>query len=133
MGEIFLAIIGGGAGAAFVAGVFTVIQWWLNRRAAREDRKEDRKAADCAARGREIGEVQKKIDALFIANRMLLYDRIKHLGKSYISCREITPEELEDIMAMHACYHTDLNGNGFLDNVMRQVQELPIKTKQVIR
>jgi hypothetical protein len=27
---------------------------------------------------------------------------------------------------MHACYHDDLDGNGFLDNVMKQVKNLPI-------
>jgi hypothetical protein len=27
---------------------------------------------------------------------------------------------------MHQVYHDDLNGNGFLDNLMRQVKNLPI-------
>lgn len=59
--------------------------------------------------------------------RILLYDRIKHLGKSYIERGYITPEELEDLIEMHKVYHDALNGNGFLDAIMKQVKALPIK------
>lgn len=61
--------------------------------------------------------------------RMLLYDRIKHLGKGYINRGCITSEELEDILSLHECYHDDLGGNGFLDSLMTTVKALPIKTK----
>lgn len=59
--------------------------------------------------------------------RMLMYDRIKHLGKGYIERGYITSEELEDIVSMHECYHNDLKGNGFLDSIMVAVKALPIK------
>lgn len=59
--------------------------------------------------------------------RMLLYDRIKHLGKSYIQRGSITSDELEDLIAMHRIYHDDLGGNGFLDALMASVKSLPIK------
>lgn len=59
--------------------------------------------------------------------RILLYDRIKHLGKSYIERGCITSEELEDLIAMHKIYHDDLDGNGFLDAIMRSVGALPIR------
>lgn len=59
--------------------------------------------------------------------RMLLYDRIKHLGKGYINKGCITSEELEDIISLHNCYHDDLGGNGFLDSIMSTVKHLPIK------
>lgn len=58
--------------------------------------------------------------------RILLYDRIKHLGKDYISRGEITTEELEDLIEMHRIYHDDLGGNGFLDRLMKEVQKLKI-------
>ena len=62
--------------------------------------------------------------------RMLLYDRIKHLGKGYINRGTITTEELEDLISMHKIYHDDLNGNGFLDAIMRSVQSLPIDNER---
>ena len=36
-------------------------------------------------------------------------------------------DELEDLMAMHSCYHSDLKGNGFLDSEMARVQQLEIR------
>lgn len=102
--EVWLAIIGGGIGSSVVVGVFSLITWKLNRKAAKEDKTDD------------------TISGL----RMLLYDRIKEKGKSYISRGNIHAEELEDIIAMHKVYHDKLHGNGFLDELMIQVRHLPI-------
>ena len=118
--EVILAIVGGSAGAAIVAGVFSLIQWKLNRKAQREDRSADRQIADCGARGKEIQELGRRVDVLCMADRALLYDRIKHLAKAYISRGYITFEEMEDLKMMHQIYHDKdkLNGNGFLDDLM---------------
>lgn len=102
--EFLLALVGGSIGAAVVGGGFSVIIWKLNRRATKEDKRE------CFTDG----------------VRILLYDRIKHLAKSYIARGYITSEELEDLIEMHKIYHDSLKGNGFLDNVMKQVYQLPI-------
>jgi hypothetical protein len=59
--------------------------------------------------------------------RILLYDRIKHLGTSYIARGYITHDEDEDIIRMHRVYHDSLKGNGFLDDIMEQVKRLPRK------
>lgn len=59
--------------------------------------------------------------------RMLLYDRIKHLGKAYIQRGSVTSDELEDLITMHKIYHDDLGGNGFLDTLMDSVKALQIK------
>lgn len=125
--ELLKAFLGGAGGAALVAGVFTLIQWLLSRRAAKEDRQTGQRAADCKARGEDIARVEKRVDALYVANRIQMYDRIKHLGKSYIKQEEISAEDLKDLIDMHKCYHDDLGGNGFLDEVMEQVRHLPIK------
>lgn len=118
--EVILAIVGGSAGAALVAGGFGLLQWRLNRKAQKEDRAADRKMADCAARGAEIQELTRMVGVLCVADRTILYDRIKHLAKSYIARGYITVEEQEDLNQMHAVYHDKdkLNGNGFLDNLM---------------
>ena len=69
----------------------------------------------------------KKVDDGVMAGvRVLLYDRIKHLGKKYISRGNITLEEMEDLHTMHKIYHEDLVGNGFLDSLMKTVDSLPV-------
>ena len=115
-------LLGGGVGSALVAGVFTLLQWKLSRKAAREDR-----AAELAAReGREL---KRLVGVLVEADRTLLYDRIKHLGKSYIARGYITVEELEDLDLMHEVYHNKekLGGNGFLDALMKTVHTLEVR------
>lgn len=107
--EMVLTALCGAAGAAIISGIFSVIMWRLNRKAAKEDKTTE------------------KTDNLTCGVRMLLYDRIKHLGKSYLARGYITTEELEDLTSMHLVYHNELGGNGFLDNVMKQVNGLPIK------
>jgi hypothetical protein len=120
--EILLAILGGGVGTALVGGIFTLIQWRLNRKAAREDR-----AAQLGAE--ESQELKRLVGVLLEADRTILYDRIKHLGKSYIARGYITVEELEDIDLMHEVYHNKekLGGNGFLDALMKTVHALEVR------
>ena len=117
----------GAGGAALVAGLFTLAQWWLNRRAKKQDETQATKVANCAERGKEIQELTRMVEVLFLADRTILYDRIKHLGKSYIAREYITVEELEDLERMHGVYHDEdkLNGNGFLKELMEAVRALP--------
>ena len=121
--EIVLAIAGGSCGAAIVAGLFGLITWRLNRKAQKEDKAADREQAATEKENVEMRELLRKMDVLFLADRTILYDRIKHLGKSYISRGWVTVEELEDLNLMHGVYHDKdkLNGNGFLDNLMHTV------------
>lgn len=72
---------------------------------------------------------KKKHDGVREGVKILLYDRIKHLGKGYIERGCISAEELEDLTQMHNIYHDPdgLNGNGFLDTLMSNVKRLPIK------
>lgn len=121
----FLAnLLGGAFGAALVAGVFGLIQGRLNRKDQKEDRAIARDAASCAARGEEIKELQETVNALIVADRTILYDRIKHLAKAYIKRGWISVEEYEDLKRMHKVYHDDLKGNGFLDSIMEEVDKI---------
>ncbi len=103
------AICSGGAVAALVSGIFSVVMWKLQQKAQMQAQKTSKE--DDIAKG----------------IRMLLYDRIKHLGNSYIHKGYVTSEELEDLTAMHQIYHNNLNGNGFLDDLMSRVKNLPIR------
>lgn len=107
-------VLGGAVGAALVAGIFSIIRWNLDRKAQKEDKKSIEKTKE-----------DLEIDNLIIAARILLYDRIKHLGNSYIRRGWVSVEEMEDLEKMHSVYHNNLHGNGFLDALMAKVKELP--------
>lgn len=125
--DIILAALGSSVGAAAVTGIFTIWRQRLERKDKKEDAADEQRLQECATRGEEINALRVSVDASNAACRVLLYDRIKHLAKTYISRGYITAEELEDLIAMHECYHTALRGNGFLDDLMAQVRRLPIK------
>ena len=59
--------------------------------------------------------------------RILLYERIKFLANTYIRHGYISSEDLEDLISMHKIYHGPLKGNGYLDELMGRVKNLPIK------
>ena len=124
--DILIAILGGSVGAALVAGFFSLVKWRLDRKATLEDREDAKDIANCAARAKEISKVEQRVDGLYVAMRLQMYNDIKARGKACIARKSITSEELEDLTNMHKCYHDDLGGNGFLDTLMKQVRHLPI-------
>lgn len=127
--EILKSIVGGAAGAALITGIFSLIKWFLERKAKKADRKEEQSTDDIRKIEARVSETQDTVDDLVIAMRMQMYDRIKQLAKSYIDRRYITVEELEDLDKMHDVYHRNLNGNGFLDDLMEQVRHLEHRVK----
>jgi len=122
--ELLIELLKSAFGAGIVAGFFGIWQWRLNRKAQKEDKAADREAVSCAARGREIQQLQSTVNSLIVADRTILYDRIKHLAKSYIKRSWIAVEEYEDLKRMHKVYHDDLLGNGFLDSIMEDIDKL---------
>ena len=77
-----------------------------------------------------ISHHDKKMDkknAVSKAVRMVLKDRIRYLCEKYITQGWVYASDLEDLLKMHECYHTDLDGNGFLDAFMNKVKTLPVK------
>lgn len=93
---IIVAIISSGALSTLINGIFAIVK----------SRKE-------------------KQDGITAGVRMLLYDRIKFLGKKYLEKSQVTSEELEDLVEMHRIYH-NMGGNGFLDSIMDSVKHLNI-------
>lgn len=122
--EVLKMILTGGVGSAIAVGLFGLIQWWLNREAHKEDKAADKETADSAAMDKEIADLRAMVESLIVADRTILYDRIKHLAKSYLKRTYITVEEYEDLKRMHGVYHSTLNGNGFLDSIMEEVDKL---------
>ena len=130
--EFLKTFLGGAGGAAIVAGLFAVIQWRLNRKAQKDDNAAAKQEAAHAQSDANMVEINRKLDVLFLADRTLLYDRIKYLAKSYIARGYVIVEELEDLNRMHSVYHDSdkLNGNGFLKELMNTVNTaLEIRAK----
>ena len=59
--------------------------------------------------------------------RLVLKDRLRFLCIRYIEQDWIYEDELEDLIAMHDCYHSTLQGNGYLDELMARAKKLEIK------
>ena len=95
--ELWIAVIGSGALSAAVSGVFALLQ-----------------------------SRTKRADALTQGVQQLMYDRIKHLCKDHLSRGYIASNDLEDLKRMHKIYHDDLDGIGFLDDLMEAVSHLEI-------
>lgn len=127
--ELLKAFLGGAGGAALVTGLFMIVKWFLDRKAAKKDGVEKHSVASYADQERDIRELKTTMEVLILADRTVLYDRIKHLGKSYIARGYVTLEDLEDLNRMHEVYHDPdkLNGNGFLDGLMANVRSLPLR------
>lgn len=103
--EVATLILGSSVIAAAVSSVTNIIMWFLNNQKQKDDRNDD----------------------IINGLQVLLYDKIKQSGLEYIARGEICSDELEDIERMHKIYHDKLDGNGFLDDVMKQVKNLPLK------
>lgn len=102
--EIILAAFGGG-------GLSAIIVALLNRHWAKQDREDD------------------KLTALVTAQKVLMIDRVRYLGQNYINKGSITLADKENLLEMHKAY-TALGGNGHLDTVIAEIDELPITRKE---
>ena len=129
--EFTKIFLGGAGGAAVVTGIVSLIQWLLSRRAQKADRVTAKAEAEDEREEKLTKEINRKLDVLFLADRTVLYDRIKFLAKSYIDRGWVTVEELEDLNRMHDVYHDPdkLDGNGFLKDLIKTVNNLVKKAK----
>ena len=102
--ELTLAILGAVLGSS---GVTTIIVALLNRRWAKKDRGDT------------------KLDAVVEAQKLIMLDRVRYMGKQYISEHEIGLEDKETLEAMYRAYKA-LGGNGHLDTLMDEIERLPV-------
>lgn len=69
-----------------------------------------------------------KLAALVTAQKVLMIDRVRYLGQRYINQGGISLADKENLLEMHKAYRA-LGGNGHLDTIMAEVDELPILKK----
>lgn len=66
-----------------------------------------------------------KSDAIVGALKVLMVDRVRHLGQSYIAAGSISLSDKEALEEMHRAYKA-LGGNGHLNTIMAEVDDLPL-------
>ena len=69
----------------------------------------------------------KNLEALKTGLKWVIYDRIRYLGLKYISEGVVDFDDRRILKEMHNTYHEGLGGNGDLDNLMNEVNRLPLK------
>lgn len=73
----------------------------------------------------KINGLETRIGGLERAQKITMHERIKRLAAKYCENGQISYSDYEIIKQMHEIYHNDLHGNGFLDAVMEDVDNLP--------
>lgn len=65
-------------------------------------------------------------NGLRAAMRILLDEKLCHLGEKYLEQGHITQEQLKVFTKMHQSYRS-LGGNGYHKTLMKKIENLPIK------
>jgi len=137
MTEIIIGFVSGGALSALITAVVKSITasaaWKRNRNAQKEDnaeRKKEEAQQQATLRTEErLRTIEEKTDAQSEALKFILYDRIRYLGQAYIAEEEIDFDDRRILNNMHKTYHFGLHANGDLDNLMEEVNHLPLKMR----
>ena len=66
---------------------------------------------------------KRQVDVLCTTHNPVLLDELGNKMIPFVSY--VTRDEYEDLIKMHEVYHTELDGNGYLDNLMLEVNRLP--------
>lgn len=131
MKEFILVFLSGGVAVALIEVAKELILWTKNRKAKKEDdaveRQDKKKRQEAMQIDERLAVIEKKTDAQSEALKYIMYDRILYLGREYIKRKEITFDERRILNNMHSSYHNGLGGNGDLNTLMHEVNELPLK------
>ena len=109
MVEIILAVLGGSALAALIS----QIGEYFRERKNHQEKDQDEESED--------------IKIIKEALCYLLYDRIRYLGEKYLENGTVDFDDRRILNNMHQVYHNKLGGNGDLDNLIKNVNKLPLQ------
>ena len=110
---------------AALASAFSVGQLIIDRRNRKE--KKDEVMQMVKDHDAELKAQQKKIDLI---ERMVLgslYDRAKHVGEAYIKRGHISMQEYSDWIKYLYQPYKDAGGDGTIDKIAAEINELPIE------
>lgn len=132
-------------GSALVAASATLLSLYLKRKWDKQDKTDEKKEAEedkidkmstevtmLASKvdkltqdfEKELNDIRSQDRGLTSGLREILYDRIKSLSRKYLAENKIREEEYNSLQRMWKVYHEELGGNGYLDSVMREIEEL---------
>lgn len=101
--ELLIALVAGLTGS----GLSSIIIVLLQRKWAKQDKHDER------------------VDALVVATKVQMIDRVRERGREYIEAGEIRLEDKENLKEMHSAYKR-LGGNGHLDTIMSEIDHLKV-------
>ena len=131
--ELLGYLLTGATAAAVIKLLDNIIIWHLNRKAKKDDETEAEGKAMQKQTEKEEKEWKQHTDetiaALAIGVRVILMDRIRYLGQHYLNEGEIDFDDRRLLNQMHSVYHNTLGGNGDLNVLMEEVNDLPLKRK----
>lgn len=144
MKDVILAALTGGIAVEIIRSIVSALAWKRNRKAEKEDKAEEKKdivvelqedfnrlkEEDAEKMDRvdeTLSSIQAQNEVFREALKLMMLDRIIHLGQSYIDKGSVTFEERKRLRDMHNCYHNGLEGNGDANLIMEAVDELPLK------
>ncbi|HMM32393.1 MAG TPA: hypothetical protein PKB13_11535, partial [Clostridia bacterium] len=120
-------ILSGATGAAVIAMIDRLLQRWLDARAAKMAAKAGKEIIDNAAIMVELRALKNTVEKQGRAQRVLMYDRIRHLVQQLVEAGEPIPLGVRtDIDVMYRSYRGDLEANGDLAALMELFYDLPI-------
>lgn len=132
-------------GSALVAASATLLSLYLKRKWEKQDKSDDAKKSLedkidnmsdqlttlsekvnvlSSELDKEVNDKDTKNRSLQAGLREILYDRIKFLCRKFVSEDKIREEDYKSLKRMWNVYHVDLEGNGFLDGEMHEVDKL---------
>lgn len=127
--EVLGYLLTGAAAAAVIKLIDNVILWHLNRKASKEDKSEQRAEAAKAGEDKWKKDTEDSINGLKDGLRIIMLDRIRYLGQRYLKDGEIDFDDRRYLNEMHQVYHNSLGGNGDLNALMGDVNDLPLKQR----
>lgn len=101
--EIFIAILSAGIGA----GIMNIVLEIVKHKWSKTDKRDE------------------KIDAIVNAQKVIMIDRVRYLGREYLKGEKISLEDKENLKEMYEAYKA-LGGNGHLDTIMNEIENLTV-------
>lgn len=106
-GELLAVILSSASVSGLISGVFALITKIIDTSAKKKEREASSEAEIKAAL------------------RLMLYRQIRDDGLHYIEAGRIDPDDLKILLDVHKTYK-DLDGDGYCDKIMADVNKLPL-------
>ena len=113
--------------AAFSGAITALAKGWIESRQKKQEKDDSTKQIldKLDEMEKKLNNLEDRLGGLERAQRITMHERIKRLAAKYCEAGQISFSDYEIIKQMHEIYHNDLHGNGFLDAVMEDVDNLP--------